>query len=63
MDKSLKLITLLDPEMCLDCRFCKLKTVTLNNGDSKKMIHCTRLDCDNWDTKSGFDDSIREMND
>ena len=41
-------IRLLEPEMCLNCRFARIADVRTDLG-TQRMISCTRLDCDNWD--------------
>lgn len=38
--------------MCLSCRFGKFAEVEAQDGSVDRMIHCTRLDCDNWDTSA-----------
>jgi hypothetical protein len=50
MAKQLKIVRLLEPEMCLECRFAQMADVESDGGGSQKMIYCRRLDCDNWDT-------------
>ena len=50
--KQLKIVRLLEPEMCLNCRFAKMADVENNEGDVQRMIYCRRLDCDNWDFSS-----------
>jgi hypothetical protein len=47
--KQLKIVRLLEPELCLDCRFAKTADVEGQNGNHQRMIYCRRLDCDNWD--------------
>ena len=47
--KQLKVVRLLEPELCLDCRFAKTAEVETADGSYQKMIYCRRLDCDNWD--------------
>lgn len=49
MAKQLKIVRLLEPELCLDCRFAEMADVENDNGAVQKMIYCKRLDCDNWD--------------
>ena len=46
---NLKVVKLLNPNMCLDCRFAQMAEVTMTDGRNQRMIHCSRLDCDNWD--------------
>lgn len=50
--KNIKVVRLLEPELCLECRFAKTANVEMADGTFQKMIHCRRLDCDNWDTTS-----------
>jgi hypothetical protein len=50
--KQLKIVRLLEPELCLDCRFAKVADVETEDGSVQRMIHCRRLDCDNWDIVS-----------
>ncbi len=50
--RQLKIVRLLEPEMCLDCRFAKMADVENNAGEVQRMIYCRRLDCDNWDFSS-----------
>lgn len=47
--KQLKIVKLLEPELCLDCRFAHMADVENDKGQMQKMIYCKRLDCDNWD--------------
>lgn len=49
--RQLKIVRLLEPEMCLECRFAKYANVEAEDGSRDRMIHCTRKDCDNWDTQ------------
>ena len=50
--RQLKVVRLLEPEMCMECRFANRADVELNDGSMQKMIYCRRLDCDNWDYSS-----------
>lgn len=47
--KQMKIVRLLEPELCLDCRFAERANVETTSGDVQRMIYCRRLDCDNWD--------------
>jgi hypothetical protein len=47
--RHLKIVRLLEPELCLDCRFAKTADVESESGVHQRMIYCRRLDCDNWD--------------
>ncbi|KKU43084.1 MAG: hypothetical protein UX60_C0037G0005 [Berkelbacteria bacterium GW2011_GWA2_46_7] len=46
--RKLNIIRLLNPEMCLYCRFAKMADVEQQDGTEQRMIFCLRLDCDNW---------------
>jgi hypothetical protein len=52
MAKQLKVVKLLEPELCLKCRFAEVADVQTASGKVERMIHCRRGDCDNWDTQS-----------
>ena len=47
--KQLKIVRLLEPELCLECRFAQTAEVETSEGIYQRMIYCRRLDCDNWD--------------
>jgi hypothetical protein len=47
--RNLKIVKLLEPELCLECRFARVADVEAQDGSVQRMIHCKRLDCDNWD--------------
>ncbi len=47
-ERHLKIVRLLEPELCMDCRFAKIAHVENDRGEFQRMIHCRRLDCDNW---------------
>ena len=50
--RQLKIVRLLEPELCFDCRFAHMADVESEDGSMKRMIYCKRLDCDNWDFSS-----------
>lgn len=50
--RQLKVVRLLEPEMCTDCRFAHMADVLMEDGAVQRMIYCRRLDCDNWDYAS-----------
>lgn len=50
--KQLKVVRLIEPEMCLECRFAQMASVEMKDGSVQRMVHCKRLDCDNWDYTS-----------
>ncbi len=58
--RELKIVRLLDPEMCLGCSFAKIADVEDGGGRMSRMIQCQRLDCDNWDTTNAS--SVRSVN-
>ncbi len=53
-------VKLLEPEICLKCRFFRKALVEIN-GDRRTMIRCTRGDCDNWDHLSIEDISDEKL--
>ena len=50
--KNLKVVRLIEPDLCLECRFAQSADVEMADGSVQRMVHCKRLDCDNWDYKS-----------
>lgn len=50
--KNLKVVRLVEPDLCLECRFANTAQVEMADGSVQRMIHCRRLDCDNWDYSS-----------
>lgn len=50
--KQLKIVRLIEPELCLDCRFAQTAEVENAAGVFQRMIYCRRLDCDNWDIQN-----------
>lgn len=50
--RQLKVVKLLEPELCLECRFGQRANVELENGSRQTMVYCRRFDCDNWDYSS-----------
>lgn len=52
MARHMKIVRLIEPEMCLECRFSRMAQVEQPDGTMARMIHCQRLDCDNWDSQS-----------
>ncbi len=52
MKRELKVVRLLDPELCTHCRFADFAEVELMDGRVQRMLYCRRLDCDNWDYSS-----------
>jgi len=50
--RELKVVRLLEPDLCLDCPFAKEADVKTQDGSEQRMVYCRRLDCDNWDYSS-----------
>ncbi len=48
--QELKVIRLIEPDMCLNCRFGEQAVVRGDDGSVQPVVRCKRLDCDNWDT-------------
>ena len=46
---KLKIVRLMDPTLCASCRFASVANVEMADGANRKMLHCKRLDCDNWE--------------
>jgi hypothetical protein len=54
-DTKLKIVRLLEPNLCYSCNFAKMAQVEMADGSSRRMLHCKRLDCDNWQTEEVAD--------
>ena len=50
--RNMKVVRLLEPEMCLNCRFAQIADVETASGGKQRMIYCRRLDCDYWNMTS-----------
>lgn len=50
--RNLKVVRLIEPDLCHGCRFAQTAQVEMADGSVQKMVHCRRLDCDNWDYSS-----------
>ena len=48
---KLRIVRLLEPSLCLSCRHAAIATVEMESGSNRRMLHCKRLDCDNWQTE------------
>jgi hypothetical protein len=44
----LRIVRLVEPALCLSCRFASIANVEMQDSSNKRMLHCKRLDCDNW---------------
>ena len=63
-ERNLKVVRLLEPDLCLECRFADMAEVEMEDGTVQRMVHCRRLDCDNWDYSSAEPaKSVRTEND
>lgn len=47
----MKIVRLMEPALCLSCNFASIATVEMEDGPSRRMLHCKRHDCDNWQTE------------
>ncbi|MFQ3549059.1 MAG: hypothetical protein SNJ70_04860 [Armatimonadota bacterium] len=52
---KLKVIKIMDPLLCVRCDNAYIADVVMQDGTSKKMFYCSRLDCDNWIRESTQD--------
>jgi len=52
---QLKIVRLIEPALCLSCKHAAIATVEMANGTSRRMLHCKRLDCDNWQSEETDD--------
>jgi len=50
-DTKLKIVRLLEPSLCFSCRHAAVVNVEMEDGVRRRMMHCKRLDCDNWATE------------
>lgn len=50
--RQMKIVRLLEPELCLNCRFAERAQVENEHGETQRMVYCRRLDCDNWDIQT-----------
>jgi hypothetical protein len=52
-ESQLEVKNIIDPDLCAGCNCAYIADVIMGNGKRKKMFYCSRLDCDNWETKKG----------
>jgi hypothetical protein len=50
--RELKVVKLIEPDLCQECRFANEADVETQDGSKQRMVYCRRLDCDNWDYAS-----------
>jgi hypothetical protein len=55
--RQTKVVKLLEPDLCLGCRFAEITKVEMDQGEDKNVIRCSRLDCDNW---ASVDDAVQK---
>ena len=51
-ESKLKVIKIMDPLLCVRCDNAYIADVVMREGTRKKMFYCSRLDCDNWISKT-----------
>jgi hypothetical protein len=44
----LQIVHLIEPDLCLSCRFAEIALVERADGKRQRMLRCRRRDCDNW---------------
>lgn len=49
---DLRIVRLLEPDLCLECRFAHIVEASGADGEVRQLIRCQRKDCDNWDFRS-----------
>ena len=49
---KIRIVRVLDQTLCISCNNAYVADVLMSSGQRKKMIYCSRLDCDNWITES-----------
>lgn len=49
MKEPVKMVRLLEPSMCVGCRFAGMLMVDMTASNPVPTRHCKRGDCDNWD--------------
>ena len=47
MNDELRVVLIIEPSLCLKCRFAAIADIQLADGTTKRMFRCKRLDCDN----------------
>lgn len=48
-ERNISTIRLIEPDLCLECRFSQMVDLQLEDGSTERSIFCRRGDCDNWD--------------
>jgi hypothetical protein len=52
------MVRLLDPTLCLSCRFASIALVEREDHSVIQMVRCKRLDCDNWQVDRAEEDLL-----
>lgn len=61
---QLRIVRLMEPALCVSCtRFASIATVEMQDGTSKRMLHCSRLDCDNWQIEEKTEHPVKITSD
>lgn len=55
-DTKLRIVNVMDPLMCKRCSNAHIVEVLFTDGTTRRMFYCSRLDCDNWETKTPSSD-------
>ncbi len=50
-----KIVKIIDHKICLPCRHAAMVETVLADGSVRRMLHCKRLDCDNWQVIEGLE--------
>lgn len=50
--RELRIVRLLEPDLCLECRFANIIEAREPDGKTRQLVRCRRLDCDNWDLRT-----------
>ena len=50
--EKVKVVDILDPDLCVHCRHAYVASVVTGDGERKNILYCTRRDCDNWRVES-----------
>ncbi len=60
-DTNLRIVNVMDPIMCLRCSNAHIAEVLFTDGSTRKMFYCSRLDCDNWCTKTEDSSGVEDQ--
>jgi hypothetical protein len=48
VESKLRTVRIRDTMFCLRCDFCFIATAVMADGSRKRLLYCSRLDCDEW---------------